>query len=241
MLFSATFDGAVAELARAYTVKASHVGPRPGRGAARRDRPHLRRRHRRGQARPPGRAARAATAASRSSSCARSTAPTSSPASSSASTTSRRSRCTATSRRTSASGRWPVRVRERLDTRRHRCCRPRPRRRRHHARDQLRSAAGDNDYVHRVGRTGRAGRSGTGVTLVLPDQQPRRRPARRAPRPRRSSSATRACRSRRGRPVGRAATATADDGASAARRARWSVARRRGVMVVPRQGRRERR
>jgi ATP-dependent RNA helicase RhlE len=30
---------------------------------------------------------------------------------------------------------------------------------------------GDNDYVHRVGRTGRAGRSGTGVTLVLPDQR----------------------------------------------------------------------
>ena len=30
---------------------------------------------------------------------------------------------------------------------------------------------GDNDYVHRVGRTGRAGRTGTGVTLVLPEQQ----------------------------------------------------------------------
>ena len=30
---------------------------------------------------------------------------------------------------------------------------------------------GDNDYVHRVGRTGRAGRSGTGVTLVLPEQR----------------------------------------------------------------------
>src|SRR5687768_15301742 len=29
----------------------------------------------------------------------------------------------------------------------------------------------DDDYVHRVGRTGRAGRSGTGVTLVLPDQR----------------------------------------------------------------------
>jgi superfamily II DNA/RNA helicase len=28
-----------------------------------------------------------------------------------------------------------------------------------------------DDYVHRVGRTGRAGRSGTGVTFVLPDQQ----------------------------------------------------------------------
>jgi superfamily II DNA/RNA helicase len=28
-----------------------------------------------------------------------------------------------------------------------------------------------NDYVHRVGRTGRAGRTGTGVTLVLPEQQ----------------------------------------------------------------------
>ena len=29
----------------------------------------------------------------------------------------------------------------------------------------------DTGYTHRVGRTGRAGRSGTGVTLVLPDQQ----------------------------------------------------------------------
>jgi ATP-dependent RNA helicase RhlE len=29
---------------------------------------------------------------------------------------------------------------------------------------------GDTDYVHRVGRTGRAGRSGTGITLVLPEQ-----------------------------------------------------------------------
>jgi len=29
----------------------------------------------------------------------------------------------------------------------------------------------DADYVHRVGRTGRAGRTGTGVTFVLPDQQ----------------------------------------------------------------------
>jgi superfamily II DNA/RNA helicase len=29
----------------------------------------------------------------------------------------------------------------------------------------------DKDYVHRTGRTGRAGRSGTAITLVLPDQQ----------------------------------------------------------------------
>jgi ATP-dependent RNA helicase RhlE len=29
----------------------------------------------------------------------------------------------------------------------------------------------DEDYVHRVGRTGRAGRNGTGVTFVLPEQQ----------------------------------------------------------------------
>ncbi|HEY2778914.1 MAG TPA: DEAD/DEAH box helicase [Gaiellaceae bacterium] len=29
----------------------------------------------------------------------------------------------------------------------------------------------DDDYTHRVGRTGRAGRSGTGVTLVLPEQE----------------------------------------------------------------------
>jgi superfamily II DNA/RNA helicase len=31
--------------------------------------------------------------------------------------------------------------------------------------------ADDASYVHRVGRTGRAGRSGTGITLVLPEQQ----------------------------------------------------------------------
>jgi superfamily II DNA/RNA helicase len=30
---------------------------------------------------------------------------------------------------------------------------------------------GDDDYVHRVGRTGRAGRSGTGVTFVTPEQR----------------------------------------------------------------------
>jgi superfamily II DNA/RNA helicase len=30
---------------------------------------------------------------------------------------------------------------------------------------------GDDDYVHRVGRTGRAGRNGTGVTFVTPEQQ----------------------------------------------------------------------
>jgi superfamily II DNA/RNA helicase len=28
----------------------------------------------------------------------------------------------------------------------------------------------EEDYVHRIGRTGRAGRSGTGITLVLPEQ-----------------------------------------------------------------------
>ena len=30
---------------------------------------------------------------------------------------------------------------------------------------------GDDDYVHRVGRTGRAGRSGTGITFVTPEQR----------------------------------------------------------------------
>jgi superfamily II DNA/RNA helicase len=32
--------------------------------------------------------------------------------------------------------------------------------------------ADDKEYVHRVGRTGRAGRSGRGITFVLPEQQP---------------------------------------------------------------------
>jgi ATP-dependent RNA helicase RhlE len=32
--------------------------------------------------------------------------------------------------------------------------------------------ADDKGYVHRVGRTGRAGRGGTGITFVLPEQQP---------------------------------------------------------------------
>ena len=45
---------------------------------------------------------------------------------------------------------------------------------------------GHDDYVHRIGRTGRAGRSGNGVTFVLPEQQHGRRPSRRAPRPRRA-------------------------------------------------------
>jgi superfamily II DNA/RNA helicase len=31
--------------------------------------------------------------------------------------------------------------------------------------------ADDTSYVHRVGRTGRAGRSGSGITFVLPEQQ----------------------------------------------------------------------
>ena len=56
---------------------------------------------------------------------------------------------------------------------------------------------GDNDYVHRVGRTGRAGRSGTGVTLVLPDQRGDvSRLATRLGHGRRSAPP--ACRSRRG-------------------------------------------
>jgi superfamily II DNA/RNA helicase len=32
--------------------------------------------------------------------------------------------------------------------------------------------ADDKEYVHRVGRTGRAGRAGSGITFVLPEQQP---------------------------------------------------------------------
>ena len=45
---------------------------------------------------------------------------------------------------------------------------------------------GDDDYVHRVGRTGRAGRSGNGVTFVLPEQRARRRSPRGPARPRRA-------------------------------------------------------
>ena len=107
MLFSATFDGAVAELARNYTDNASHF---------RAELPAEKRRGdiehtfvpvtRRGQARPPRRAPECASAASHSSSFARSTAPTSSRASSRV-TTSRPRRCTATSRRISASARLP--------------------------------------------------------------------------------------------------------------------------------------
>ena len=45
---------------------------------------------------------------------------------------------------------------------------------------------GDDDYVHRIGRTGRAGRSGNGVTLRPARAAKRRRPPRGAPRPRRA-------------------------------------------------------
>ena len=45
--------------------------------------------------------------------------------------------------------------------------------------------AGPDDYVHRVGRTGRAGRSGHRRDARPPRAAPRRRPDRRAPRPRR--------------------------------------------------------
>ena len=106
------------------------------------------------------------TAGSRSSSSAPSTAPTSSPASSSASTRSRRSRCTATSRRTSASGRSRSSRAGRVSTL--------------VATDvaargldvddithviNFDPPQGHDDYVHRIGRTGRAGRNGNGVTL----------------------------------------------------------------------------
>jgi superfamily II DNA/RNA helicase len=84
MLFSATFDGAVAELARAYT-RSSPSRPMASSTASS--------------------SSSATSAAGRSCSCGRSTAPTSSCASSTASTGSGRSRCTATSRRTSASAR----------------------------------------------------------------------------------------------------------------------------------------
>ena len=158
-------------LARAYTVKASHVRAEAPAEAQRGEIDHtfvavtaedkLDRlvEQLRGDRGPP------------SCSCGRSTAPTSWPASSSASTTSRRSLCTATSRRASASALAQFEVRSRLDARRDR------RRRRGLDVDDITHVInfdppqGDNDYVHRVGRTGRAGRSGTGVTLVLPDQR----------------------------------------------------------------------
>ena len=46
-------------------------------------------------------------------------------------------------------------------------------------------------YVHRIGRTGRAGKAGTGITLVLPDQQPRHEPRRSSRRPPRGVRARR--------------------------------------------------
>ena len=70
-----------------------------------------------------------------------------------------------------ASARSSASARPRGHAGRDRRRRPRPRHRRHHARDQLRSAGRRPRYIHRVGRTGRAGRTGTSLTLVLDDQR----------------------------------------------------------------------
>ena len=163
-------------------VNASHVRAEASRRGEPRDRAHLRRRHRRGQARPPGRHL-AATAASRSSSCARSTGPTSSRASSSASTTSRRPRCTATSRRASASGRSRSSSRAASDARRHRRRRPRHRHRQHLPRHQLRSPHCATTTSTASAAPAAPGEAAPASRSSCPSSA-RRRPARHAARPR---------------------------------------------------------
>ncbi len=96
MLFSATLDGEVGELARAYTTSPSRFeASLPEEQASGRGRARLRVGHARGQARPADRGARDASEGSRSSSSGRSAAPTGSPASSTHAT-SRRSPSTGT-------------------------------------------------------------------------------------------------------------------------------------------------
>ena len=172
LFFSATLEAAAGKLARAYTSDALrhvHEPVREDRGEVYAPlRPP--RAHRQGR-RAGRRAARCAIAAGRWSSCAPSAAPTGS-SGGSASRASTRSRCTATSRRASASAPWraspaagsttlvatDVAARG-IDV------------------DEIAQvinfdAPGDRDaYVHRVGRSGRAGRDGAGISFVLPDQR----------------------------------------------------------------------
>ena len=173
MLFSATLDGPVADLARTYTVNASRFST-----AAQIDVGRRRRRARvragdgRGQAGAARRAAQAGARGSRSSSSARSTAPTSSRGSSKrdhgvhtavmhgnmSQNARERSLSQFESGRVSTLIATDVAARG-LDV------------------DEITHVINfdpphtADDYVHRIGRTGRAGRAGTGVTLVLPEQE----------------------------------------------------------------------
>ena len=188
MLFSATFDGAVAELARAYTVNPSRfTAEAPTESRARRDRARVRARHGRGQARPARRAA------------ARRARP--------------RTRLRphqARRRQARAQARPPARRSPRRDARqplaeparaRARAVRVRHASRRSSPRTSPPAGSTsttsptsststrrtvDDDYVHRVGRTGRAGRSGNGVTLRAARAAGGRRQAGHTPRPRRA-------------------------------------------------------
>ncbi len=188
MLFSATFDGAVAELARAYTVNASQVRgvlpPEAERGEI--DHAFVAR-HRREQARaarraPPGRARprarlRADEARRRQARAeARAPAPDpgrrdarqplAEPARAGALRSSRRAASRRSSRPTSPLAASTSTTSRTSST------------------STRRTATTTTSTA--IGRTGRAGRSGNGVTFVLPGAAQRRRPARRAPRPRRA-------------------------------------------------------
>ena len=120
------------------------------------------------------------------------------------------------------------------DARRHRRRRPRPRPR-PTSRHVINFDPPDDDksYVHRVGRTGRAGRSGNGITLVLPSSR-RTSAAWRRGSATRSSSSARGCRSR-----GRGRSTRAAAGAGLAGKTR-ACGRRRGATADPALWRRRR-
>ena len=200
MFFSATLDGEVGELARAYTSSPSRVEARAARRArAGRDRAPLRLGHGRHQGRDARRAHSRADVTRRSSSSARSAAPTGS--------------CTKLARHGRQGGRdarrhVAERTRERAlgrfesgkvdDARRDRRRRPRPRPRRHHARDQLRPARRTTRATSTASAAPAApGADGNGITFVLPEQQADVEPRRAAASATASSSSARACASHR--------------------------------------------
>ena len=172
MFFSATLDGEVGELARAYTQSPVRIEAElPSEHAARRDRPPVRARHAGHQGRDADRAARGRSRASRSSSSARSAAPTGSPASSSS------AGVKALAMHGDLNQGQRQRALERFDSGRVTTLIATDVAARGLDLDDVTHVINfdppedGKSYTHRVGRTGRAGRSGTGVTLVLPDQQ----------------------------------------------------------------------